>query len=126
MASSITPASSRSSSRPLSRPRPGRRRRRLAHVVVRQARLVLAPNLDWAEARGLEPGDTVRDLGVIIEIDRIVAELVRSLYNLDVATLGTFFAGQSKLLVHDNTLPDHWLVPFDTLPVQRAARSEST
>ena len=33
----------------------------------------------------------------------------------------TFFAGTSDLLVHDNTLPDHRLKPFDALPVVEVA-----
>jgi tetratricopeptide (TPR) repeat protein len=73
-------------------------------------------NLGWAQARELKPGDTLRDFGGIVHVDNIGTDTIQPLYNLDIATSGTFFAGRSKLLVHDNTLPDHRLVPFDALP----------
>ncbi len=74
-------------------------------------------NLGWTQARELKPGDTLRHLGGIVQVDNVGTDSVQALYNLDVATSRTFFVGRSKLLVHDNTLPDHRLVPFDALPV---------
>ena len=74
-------------------------------------------NLGWTQARELKPGDTLRHLGGIVQVDNVGTDSVQALYNLDVATSRSFFVGQSKLLVHDNTLPDHRLVPFDALPV---------
>jgi hypothetical protein len=74
-------------------------------------------NLGWTQARELKPGDTLRHLGGIVQVDNVGTDSVQALYNLDVATSRTFFVGQSKLLVHDNTLPDHRLVPFDALPM---------
>ena len=74
-------------------------------------------NLGWAQARELKMGDTLRHVGGIVRVANVIADADQRLFNLDVATTGTFFAGQSKLLVHDNTLPDHRLVPFDALPV---------
>jgi hypothetical protein len=73
-------------------------------------------NLGWAQARELKPGDTLRHVGGVARVDRIETDSVQPLYNLEVAASRTFFVGQSKLLVHDNTLPDHRLVPFDALP----------
>ena len=74
-------------------------------------------NLGWAQARELKPGDTLRTLGGIVRVDSVEPDSVQPLYNLDVAGSRTFFAGRTSLLVHDNTLPDHRLKPFDALPV---------
>ena len=38
---------------------------------------------------------------------------MQPVYNLDVAEAHDFFAGAAAALVHDNTLPDTRLVPFD-------------
>jgi hypothetical protein len=73
-------------------------------------------NRGWAQARELKPGDLLRHVGGIVRVESVDADSVRPLYNLDVATSGTFFVGQTRLLVHDNTLPDARLVPFDALP----------
>ena len=70
-------------------------------------------NLGWAQARELKPGDTLRHLGGIVRVESVETDSVQPLYNLDVASSRTFFVGQTILLVHDNTLPDHRLVPFD-------------
>ena len=74
-------------------------------------------NLGWAQARELKPGDSLRSLAGIVRVDRIEPDSVQPLYNLDVAGSRTFFVGRTSLLVHDNTLPDHRMKPFDTLPV---------
>ncbi len=74
-------------------------------------------NRGWAMARELKPGDTLRTLGTLAKVAKVEADSVQPLYNLDVAGSRTFFVGSSSLLVHDNTLPDHRLQPFDALPV---------
>jgi hypothetical protein len=74
-------------------------------------------NLGWTQARELKPGDPLRSLARIVRVNSIEPDSVLPLYNLDVAGSWTFFAGRTALLVHDNTLPDHRLEPFDTLPV---------
>ena len=56
-----------------------------------------------------------------VRVDRIGPDAVQPLYNLDVAGSRTFFAGGTIHLVHDNTLPDHRLKPFDALPVVEVA-----
>jgi hypothetical protein len=82
-------------------------------------------NLGWAQARELKTGDSLRHFGGIVRVASISTDAHQRLYNLDVATTGTFFAGQSKLLVHDNTLPNHREKPFDALPVvELASRPE--
>jgi hypothetical protein len=74
-------------------------------------------NLGWAQARELKPGDSLRSLSGIVRISGIEPDEVQPLFNLDVVRSKTFFAGKTVLLVHDNTLPDHRLEPFDKLPV---------
>ena len=82
-------------------------------------------NLGWAQARELTPGDSLRSLAGVVRVKSIEPDSVQPLYNLDVAGSRTFFVGQTTLLVHDNTLPDHRLQPFDTLPVMESpSRSE--
>jgi hypothetical protein len=71
----------------------------------------------WAMARELKPGDLLRGLGGLVRVAGVATDSVQPLYNLDVAGARTFFVGNSTVLVHDNTLPDHRLVPFDALPV---------
>jgi hypothetical protein len=74
-------------------------------------------NLGWAMARELKTGDTLRTVGGLIQVTHVEPDEIQPLYNLDVAGPRTFFAGKGSLLVHDNTLPDHRLKPFDALPV---------
>jgi hypothetical protein len=74
-------------------------------------------NLGWAMARELKTGDTLRTVGGLAQVALVEPDTIQPLYNLDVAGSRTFFAGHGNLLVHDNTLPDHRLKPFDALPV---------
>jgi Pretoxin HINT domain len=75
-------------------------------------------NLGWAQARELKPGDVLRHINGIVRVASVTADSTQPLFNLDVANSRTFFVGRNQLLVHDNTLPDHRLVPFDALPAQ--------
>jgi hypothetical protein len=74
-------------------------------------------NLGWAQARELKAGDHLRTLAGIVRVESIEPDSVQPLYNLDVGGSRTFFVGRTILLVHDNTLPDHRMKPFDALPV---------
>ena len=52
---------------------------------------------------------------------------MQPLYNLDISKDPRIssLSGTDHVLVHDNTLPDHRLKPFDALPVvETAARPE--
>ena len=80
-------------------------------------------NLGWAQARELKPGDSLRALTGVVQVKSIEPDTVQPLYNLDVGGSRTFFVGGTTLLVHDNTLPDHRLQPFDALPVVEATAS---
>ena len=55
-------------------------------------------------------------------VEAVEADKVQPVYNLDVAEDADFFAGQRGALVHDNTLPDPRLAPFDAAPKPAAAR----
>ena len=69
----------------------------------------------------MKPFDTLRSLAGIVQVDRIEPDSIQPLYNLDVAGSRTFFVGRTNLFVHDNTLPEHRLKPFDALPVVESA-----
>jgi tetratricopeptide (TPR) repeat protein len=77
----------------------------------------------WALARELKPGDKLRTLGGQVRIASIEPGSVVPVYNLDVARKHSFFVGQDCTLVHDNTLPDARLQPFDEPPVLKPATS---
>ena len=70
----------------------------------------------WAMARELKAGDVVRTLDGLTRIVSVSNGEVERLYNLDVANSRTFFVGKHAALVHDNTLPDAHLKPFDAGP----------
>ena len=67
----------------------------------------------WVMARDLKAGDPIRTLGGVRTVESVEAGPTQLVYNLDVAEDADFFAGASAALVHDNTLPDPRLVPFD-------------
>ncbi len=67
----------------------------------------------WALARELKPGDLLRTLAGLTKVVSVSAGPVVPVFNLDVAKTRTFFVGEHSALVHDNTLPETRLVPFD-------------
>ena len=67
----------------------------------------------WAMARDLRPGDTIRRLGGTAQVVSVSEEKVQPVFNLDVAQCRSFFVGASGALVHDNSLVDPVLHPFD-------------
>lgn len=67
----------------------------------------------WAMARDLKPGDTIRRLGGTAQVVSVSEEKVQPVFNLDVAQSRSFFVGASGALVHDNSLVDPVLHPFD-------------
>ena len=75
----------------------------------------------WVMARDLQVGDAIRTLGGMAKISAIETDKVQPVFNLDVADNADFFAGDVAALVHDNTLPDLKLVPFDASPALAAA-----
>ena len=67
----------------------------------------------WVMARNLRAGDRIRTLGGVVPVEAVEPGKTEPVFNLDVAEDADFFAGRSAALVHDNTLPDPRLVPFD-------------
>jgi hypothetical protein len=70
----------------------------------------------WVMARDLKAGDRLRTLDGLVTVDSIESGTVQPVFNLDVAEAADFFVGTRGALVHDNTLPDLRLVPFDATP----------
>ncbi len=70
----------------------------------------------WSMARELQPGDVLRGKAGLVSVRSVKSDEAGRLFNLDVSGSRTFFAGKTGLLVHDNTLPEVRLVPFDALP----------
>jgi hypothetical protein len=75
----------------------------------------------WAMARDLRPGDTIRRLGGTARVVSVSEEKVQPVFNLDVAQSRGFFIGASGALVHDNSLVDPVLRPFDAPQTPLAA-----
>ena len=67
----------------------------------------------WVLAREVKAGDLLRTLEGLTRVVDVSAGRVEPLFNLDVAGPRTFFVGEHSALVHDNTLPETRLVPFD-------------
>ncbi len=67
----------------------------------------------WVMARDIQAGDRLRLLnGTAVVSESRAGDVIR-VYNLDVAEDADFFAGATAVLVHDNTLLDPRLIPFD-------------
>jgi hypothetical protein len=75
----------------------------------------------WVMARDMKGGETLRLLGGPARVESAEPGPVQPVFNLDVAEAHDFFAGAAAALVHDNTLPDTRLVPFDAPPALAAA-----
>ncbi len=73
----------------------------------------------WVLARDLKTGDVLRTLGGLSRVTEVKDDRVQPVFNLDVATDADFFAGRAAALVHDNTLPDLRMVPFDAAAVEK-------
>ena len=70
----------------------------------------------WVMARDLRPGDQVRTLGGLAEVEAVEPDAVQPVFNLEVAEGRSFFAGRLAALVHDKTLVEPVLDPFDAPP----------
>jgi hypothetical protein len=71
-------------------------------------------------ARDLKPGDRVRALGSVSEVEAVETSPSQPVYNLDVADHHDFFVGRKGLLVHDSDFVRPVPVPFDREPVLAA------
>jgi hypothetical protein len=70
----------------------------------------------WTMARDLTSGDVIRTLSGLSSVTSVTDGPVAPLYNLDVAKTRTFYVGNRDALVHDNTLPEARIKPFDAPP----------
>jgi hypothetical protein len=75
--------------------------------------------IGWKMARELKSGDTLRIYAGLSKIVSAEPGPVVPVYNLDVAGARTFFVGDHDALVHDNTLPEPRLKPFDRVSTSR-------
>ncbi len=71
----------------------------------------------WIMARDMKGGETLRLLDGPAVVESVEDGPVQPVFNLDIADDHDFFAGAAAALVHDNTLPDTRLTPFDAAPV---------
>jgi hypothetical protein len=69
----------------------------------------------WVMARELKGGETLRLLDGPASVQAVESGPVQPVFNLDVAGDHDFFAGAAAALVHDNTLPELRLEPFDAV-----------
>ncbi len=67
----------------------------------------------WIMARDMKGGESLRLLDGPAIVESVDDGPVQPVFNLDVADDHDFFAGSSAVLVHDNSLPDTRLTPFD-------------
>lgn len=75
----------------------------------------------WTMARELKHDDTLRTLRGLRRVVSIISAPSAPLFNIDVAENHTFFVGKSSVLVHDNSLPNPRLQPFDSVPPLKTA-----
>ena len=67
----------------------------------------------WVMARDLKTGDVLRTVGGLTRVEAKDDDAVQPVYNLEVADSADFFVGRAGTLVHDITLPDLRVTPFD-------------
>ncbi len=79
----------------------------------------------WVNARDLKPGDRVRALGAVVNVKSVEASESQPVYNLDVAGHADFLVGKRGLLVHDASVVQPVLSPFDR-PTGPSADGEAT
>ncbi|MFI5456595.1 MAG: polymorphic toxin-type HINT domain-containing protein [Isosphaerales bacterium] len=82
----------------------------------------------WVMARDLKPGDVLRALGGVASVKAVESDGIEPVFNLVVMQAQSFFVGERGMLVHDNSLVEPVLQPFDSVPdlaaiVERPIRS---
>jgi hypothetical protein len=70
----------------------------------------------WIMARDLAPGDRVRSLHGIDRVRSVEKGPIQPVFNLKVADCQSFLVGEGGILVHDNSLVQPALKPFDAAP----------
>jgi hypothetical protein len=67
----------------------------------------------WVMARELKPGDAIRAMDHIAQVRAVADGETQPVFNLEVASGQSFFVGDTKALVHDNSLITRVADPFD-------------
>jgi tetratricopeptide (TPR) repeat protein len=70
----------------------------------------------WTMARELKPGDRLRAVGGVVEVQSTEKSEVQPVFNLEVAENRDYFVGKQGMLVHDNSLVRPVAEPFDRGP----------
>jgi hypothetical protein len=70
----------------------------------------------WTMARDLKVGDQVRTLGGVVRVEAIADDRIQPVFNLEVGDGHSFLVGKLGALVHDNSLVEPTLNPFDASP----------
>jgi Pretoxin HINT domain len=70
----------------------------------------------WVMARDLRPGDLIRSLQGVVQVSSVEKGHVQPVFNLQVADAQSFLVGKLGILVHDNSLVQPVLKPFDATP----------
>jgi hypothetical protein len=80
----------------------------------------------WTMAREIKPGDRLRRIGGLVQIESVGTEKTQPVYNLEVAGDRDFFVGTTGVLVHDYSFVQPVLEPFDAPPAidKLASRAE--
>jgi hypothetical protein len=76
----------------------------------------------WTMARDLKPGDPIRTLGGVAKVEAVEDEKVQPVFNLEVAEGHSFLVSKVGALVHDNSLVEPVLAPFDAPTVAVAVK----
>jgi hypothetical protein len=78
----------------------------------------------WVMARDLKPGDIVRGLGGSSKVEAIAKDVVRPVFNLEVAESRDYFVGRDGVLAGDNTLQTERVSAFDSATRDRSAPTD--
>jgi len=70
----------------------------------------------WVMARDLKAGDSLRTLGGTAKVRAVETDQVQPVFNLQVASGGSFFVGAAGTLAHDNSMVEPVAAPFDAPP----------
>ena len=70
----------------------------------------------WVMARDLKPGDLLRSVGGVSAVRTVEDAGSEPVFNLKVMQAQSFFVGRRGMLVHDNSLVEPVLQPFDAVP----------
>ena len=82
-------------------------------IVVTGIHRVWKAGKGWVMARELRPGDLVRTLGGSRRVISVDDDEAQPVFNLEVASGQSFFVGRGGVLVHDNSVVEPVLKPFD-------------